>query len=420
MNVVGIIAEYNPFHQGHAYQLVKAKEVTKADFVVCCISGHFLQRGEPAIVNKWSRAKMALMGGADLVVELPTAYSCRSASYFALGGVSTLNNLGLVTHLAFGSENDDLVLLNQVAELLETEPPEWKNSLKKYLQEGHSFPKARSKACLESIKELADQPDFLNKPNNILAIAYLRALKKINSPITPVSIKRIGQGFHSLQLTKFSSATAIRKKIHQNILSNKILTILDDVSEFLPQSTVEILKEEIVNQRGPISLDHFTLAIFLLLRRTKHKNIADLVDINEGLENRIIDAVKKAGNIEELIQNIKTKRYTHTKISRLLTHLLIDYTKKRETDMEISTGSKYIRVLGLTKKGAELLSLTKKKAQVPIVTRLAPAKRELSEAGKLMLEFDVLATDIYSLAFANTAYRTSGQDYFNSPVPALI
>lgn len=365
MKILGIIAEYNPLHNGHKYQIDKAKEIIKPDITVIAMSGSFVQRGEPAIFDKWSRAKWALKMGADFVIEIPVSFSMASAERFAFGGVYLLNQLG-ITHLSFGAENNLEELTNAVLSIENMD----KNSLKASLSEGNSFAKARS---------IATGSDILSKPNNILACEYLKALKKINNDIIPVPIERF-MANHNEDAPNgdFCSASYLRKNISD--CSCKKFTPVD------------------FSSLSPVYSESFTKAIKYAVISKGAEYIKDICEVREGLENRIYENAFINGTLDEYILSIKSKRYTYSSISRMLFNILLDIRKDN-----ISKEPEFIRILGLNKdKSAYLKELS---SEIPIVTKCADAPVDL-------LKQDFKATDIYNL-YAN---KNGKGDFTTSPV----
>lgn len=399
MKIIGIVAEYNPFHLGHSYHLNKAREIIQPDGVIAVLSGNFLQRGEPALVDKWARTQMALKGGIDLVLELPTAFASRSALWFATGGINTLENTGIVSHLAFGAESDNLSILMEAANLLNTETPEFKKSLAKYLDQGLSYPQARNMA-LESLGY--QNLKGLENPNNILAIAYLRSLQMIQSQMEPVLIKRKGN-YHSTNPEEgFMSASAIRHNLAEN---SRIW------QEHVPSTTKEILEEQIALGKGPVYSRNFSDSILAIIRRSSLHELKSIVEMEEGLENRVFQIAQSSTSLSELIEKLKTKRYTQTRIQRLITHILINF--KQDYVFE---KPQYLRVLGFNKQGKEMLKLIKVKSQLPIITKFAHGQKLLQPAGQKMLELETRATDIYALGFPAQRHRYGRQDFYRSPI----
>jgi len=421
MSVLGIIVEYNPFHNGHLYHLRESIARVSADYTVCAMSGNFVQRGEPAIVNKRARAKMALLAGADLIVEIPAVYAASSAEFFAYCGVKILDSLGIVDYICFGSEAGEIEQLEPIAEILYREPELYKAILKKYLDEGLSYPKARENAlqeymitCNPGKKDLFSGFDIsgvMGFSNNILAVEYLKALKRLNSRIKPVTIKRKANLYTTQELTgEISSATAIRKHLRKDSSGN-LVRIDESLRKTLPEKSVEILEEEFSNGRGPVFFENFESIILSAIRKMKAEDIRSFPNIAEGLENRIKNAANNSGSLEELIDNICTKRYTRTRIQRTLVSMLLGITAQDFITFNNGGGPQYIRVLGFNKKGAYLLSKIKKRASLPVIVKASDFIKSDNPLINRMLEIEFLATDIYVLGYENPAYRKSGQEY---------
>lgn len=392
MNVVGIITEHNPYHNGHLYHVDMAREVCGADYVISVMSGHFLQRGEPALFNKWARAKMAILGGVDIVIELPTAYSVRSASAFAMGSVALLNATGVVTHICFGSESGSLDELLPSARILADEPREFKILLAEYLGAGLSYPVARARAITRLMGGSGNSADIHSSPNNILGIEYLRSLILLKSSIKPVTIRRFSAGYHDRSMdgrSAIASATSIRDELQV------CGRLTEDIRRVVPESTFTIMHEETGKGHGPVFLKDCAEILFYLLRTMPVEKVAGLLDVGEGLENRICEVSRSAGSVMELIAGVKTKRYTWTRIQRILCYILLGYTKEQAEVFDRS-GPLYIRILGLSAKGRELLKKIKKNAAVPAITRTVPYLARADEMSG-MLQFDVRATDLYAL-----------------------
>ena len=357
MNIIGVIAEYNPFHNGHIYQIKKIKELYKDSIIIAVTSSSFCQRGDLSIINKWNKTKVALENGVDLVVELPFVYSTQSADVFAKGALEILNHLKVDT-LIFGTETDNLdKLISLAKKQLESD----QKDLKKYLKEGYNYPTALSKSIDSDIKE----------PNNLLAISYIKEILKNNYKIEPISIKRTNC-YHNDKLdSDIVSATAIRKNLNDKNLSN-----------YLPKNEVKDLYK--------IDYDY----LFKLL---KYKIISDINILNtyqtvdEGIENKIKKVIDKSDNFEDLIKNIKSKRYTYNKIKRMLIHILTSFTKEEAKRIKID----YIRVLGFNNNGKVYLNKIKKDVKVPLVTSY---KNNNSE----VLNIEYRVTNIYSLIVKDT------------------
>jgi predicted nucleotidyltransferase len=423
MSTLGIIAEYNPFHNGHLYHLRKSKELSGAEFIIAVMGGHFLQRGEPALLDKWIRANMALSAGIDLVIEMPFVFASQDARGFAHGGIRLLDALGIVDYISFGCEENRIEILTELAKLIKAEPPYFKQILKEEVKKGDSFPKIRAKAISEYYQKfglkyksipLNEIEETLNKPNNILALEYIRSLQKIKSSIKSVPIKRIGSKYQQDQLEgQYSSATAIRKKIIQNYFEYD-----PGISELLkvtmPESSYQILSDALGNEMNPIMLSCFEQAIFSQLRRMNAANIKKIHGIEEGLENRLKESVLSSHTIEHLIASIKTKRYTRTRIQRILVHSLFNLTTKEVLAFN-KKGPLYCRVIGMTERGKFLLKKIKAKSKIPIVIKLKKFNQQnkinSNELIQKMIDYDILSTDLYVLGYEKGISRIGGQDY---------
>lgn len=396
-NVVGIIGEYNPFHNGHSYHLEKSKELAQADYVISVISGNFVQRGNVSLIDKWAKADMALTNGVDLVLELPTVYSISSAENFAYGAAQILNSLGVVDYLSFGSEFCQIDVLEKIADVLYKEPPEFTSLLKHELSKGLSFPKARENALLMYLNDIRKYANVLSSPNNILAIEYMKALKKLKSPIKPIAIKRINVGYNDLNTNNnFASATAIREKIKTDKPAG--------LSKLMPPNSYRILYNSILKGHYVKDLVAFEKEIIYTLRKKSLEEIANLPDVSEGLEHNIKEAANSCNTIAEFMNIVKTKRYPSTRIQRILLYVLLGITKN---DMKTSFKVQpYIRVLGMNQKGKELLSaISHSKPNLNIITSVKkyidsnPNKNLLN-----MLNIDINATNIYTLGYPKDSW----------------
>lgn len=410
MKVLGIIAEYNPFHLGHQYHLRRSMEMVDADYAVAVMSGNFTQRGEAAIVDKWIRAEAALRCGFDLVLELPAVYAVQTAERFAYGGIQVLNHTGCVTHLSFGSEIGDIAPLYALAALLENEDPTYKSLLKVYLNQGLSFPAARHQALKEFY--LAKEPstnmdileNILGNPNSILGIEYLKALIRTKSTLQAVTVPRILAEYHSSDLRKgISSATAVRREIFASGISPALL-------EALPPEMSALLTKAFSSGRGPVQNNCFEDMLLMLLRRSSMEQIRSWPDIGEGLEYRIKECALKASSLEGLMSLLKTKRYVYTRLQRMLIHGLLGLSQDALDMFEQAGGPAYLRILGFKKEAAPLLKAMKASARVPILTKGAHSKK-YGPIPQKMFDYDCLATDLYGLALKDPGARVGGRDY---------
>jgi len=431
LKILGIIVEYNPFHNGHLYHLFKAKETTGADYVVAVMSGNFLQRGEPAIIDKWARTKMALNAGVDLIIELPFVFSTQDANGFAFGAVKLLDSLQIIDYLCFGCETDNLDTLYSISNFLHIEPQKYKELIVCNSKNGYEFPRARAQALceyhrifgidgLEKISPL-ELSKLLKYPNNILALEYIKHLLNLKSKIKPIAIKRMGASYHQKNIKgKTSSATSIRNEILNSLSFPKtdLFMLNDKIKSTIPQSGFPVLEKELREGRGPITLDSYRQYILATLRRMPLEDISRVQGVTEGLENRIKKASLKSYIVEQLINSIKTRRYTRTKIQRIILHLMTNLSKK---DVKIFNrcGPLYARVLGFSKKGKTLLRTIKKSSSTPLISKLSNYLRQtISEENNnvrnrliKMLDYDILATDIYVLGNKKEEDRVARLDF---------
>ncbi|WP_416198076.1 MAG: tRNA(Met) cytidine acetate ligase [Sporanaerobacter sp.] len=411
MKVVGLITEYNPFHYGHLYHLQKSKEITNSDFSIAIMSGSFVQRGEPSIVDKWTKAKMAIDNGIDLVLELPTIYAVQSAELFAYGGIRLLDSLNIVDYFCFGSEEGNIEPLKKIAEILVDEPKDFRVKLKYYLDKGNSFPIARSMAIDEYFKNdinLNFNPmSIMNSPNNILGIEYLKALYKYNIDILPITIKRIGSEYKEEQLNnKVASATAIRKKaLNHNLI---------DLQNYIPPNTYNHLVKYLSQYGSLNTLENYSQILLYLLRTTDKNHLSKIMDVEDGLENRFIQYSFKYSDIKQITNTIITKRYTRTRIQRILTHLMLNLDKPTFLKLN-NVYPKYIRVLGMNESGMKLLKEIKKNTSIPIINKFSDYKKYDDSMLEEMIHYDKLSTDLFFLGFKNTAYRFGNKDFTTSP-----
>lgn len=400
--ILGIVSEYNPFHNGHLHHLELSKKQTGCSFTVAVMSGNFTQRGDTALVDKWTRAEMALKAGVDLVIELPTLYAISSAENFADGAVKILNSLGVVDYISFGSEIGEIGPLNDVASILYKEPKEFSNLISKQLKSGLSYPKARELAVSMYFGSSSKKfKEVLENPNNILGIEYLKALKKHRSPIEPITIKRDYSDYNSKTVKKgIASATAIRTMIEQN----------KNIHYVVPYETYELMEQKIENKEIIKNLSVFEKEIIYTLRKMSIQEIAALPDVSEGLEFRIKEAANIANNLESLLYNIRTKRYAETRIRRILLYALLGI---KEKDINMSRRiTPYIRILGFNKHGKRIISAIA--ANNPRLKIIVSVKKfmeaNLDPLQKNMLSKDILATNIYTLGY-NSPTGLANLDY---------
>lgn len=398
MQVTGVIVEYNPMHNGHLYHVEESRRTTEADAVVAVMSGHFLQRGEPAIVNKWARTRMALQQGVDLVLELPVAYSTQSASLFAHGSVAVLNALGVVDALCFGSESGNVDSLQTLSTIIVDKPPLLQSLLREELQKGVNYPTAMNAALAAfTAQDPRFDPELLASPNNTLGLEYLVALRRLGSSIRPATITRIAAAYNEERIThpKIASATAIRKATFE--------TGIETAEPLLPDLSYRVLQEEFAAGRGPVNWENFRQALFTLLQRATPAELAAYVGVDEGLERRLIEAAQEATTVHDLIYRVKTKRYTWTKIQRACTAILLGLTRETQQLLHVEAGPSYIRVLGFTERGRAVLRKASEQSIVPIVTKLPRDKSP-------MLELDLRASRIYAQGYVRPQQGAAAWD----------
>ena len=359
MKVCGIITEYNPFHTGHAYQLRFAREKLGADYIIVCMSGDFVQRGAPAVLDKYERTMSALTAGADLVFELPAANAVGSAEFFACGAVSLLDALGVVDCLCFGceDENADPSSFLKTAAFLNAEVPSYREELKNALGSGLTFPDARTQALKE--QGLQEEASLLSGPNNILGVEYCRSILKLGSTITPCPLHREGSGYHSEELSSsgFSSSSALRKMLFE-ISKGKA----DFSSE---QALPEGLTPELVSaalEGRLIFPEDFDQILFYQLLRESWPGISEYQDVTPELGKRILQLRNRFAGFESFTADVKTKNYTYTRVQRSLLHILLGIKEARHT-------AGYARLLGFRKGSSSLLSEIRKKSRIPLISR---------------------------------------------------
>ena len=407
IRTLGIIAEYNPFHNGHMYHLQKAKEESGAQYTICVMSGNFVQRGATSIINKWKKAELALQNGIDLVIELPTIYSVSSAENFAQGAIKLLESLGIVDGISFGAETSDYGALNNIATILSDEPKVYKDLLNKELKKGLSFPKARENALMLYLNDNKRYVDILHSPNNILAIEYLKSLKKIKSTIQPIPVKREKVYYNDNKIVDdFASATAIR-----SMLKNKQF---GDIRKVVPDVTYEVLRKESELENIVLDLSSYEKELIYTLRKMTVKEIEDLPDVTEGLEHSIKNAVSMSNDINHILDVIKSKRYTQTRLQRILIYALLGITKK---DVIASRKvNPYIRVLGFNEKGRDLISrINKQNPKATVITSVKKFKTSNnSKVYSRMLDIDIFSTDVYTIACKSNPI--ANLDYTNNMV----
>lgn len=434
MNVLGIIAEYNPFHSGHAFQLQTCKRCADADYTLVVLGSDFNQRGTPAIINKYTRTMMALKGGADAVIEMPQFASCASAAYFAASGVGLLAHSGICTHLGFGSESGDLDMLQHYSDYIVDETPEMSHRIQSRIKEGMTFAAARNAVISSMINNSVEHP------NDILAVEYLNALKQYSSSIVPVTIKRRGQSYHAADTghsflseteihTKHSassvsayrgntsclSATAIRK------LTESMTDSHDTSLEYLQRQLMDAIPTEPLQiyinhltHTGPVTAsDFYPLLRYSLL---SCPSLTDVFDISPDYANRLQSFIGKYDHLDAWVSAIKSKNYTWTKVSRSLTHILLHQTRSDDTLLKSMDYAPYIRILGFKKSAAPLLKQLKIHCDLPIITKMADASSVLNADQRILFEKSVYAERIYKSVEQTKTSGSIKDVYQESPV----
>lgn len=407
MKTAAVIAEYNPFHEGHRYHLEETKRITGADYLLVLMSGDFVQRGAPAVFNKYRRTKDALLGGADAVIELPSFYAVSSAEFFAGGSVALLSRLGMADYLSFGSESGDIAKIRHLADLLSNASPAYEEALSHFLKQGLSYPAARKKAVFEAVLPSASEASshtaasayeemglLLSAPNNILAVEYCKALHSLKSTVKPVTVKRQGADYHEIHLNSdpaaYNSASAIRKSMEREKPETAFLT----------------------------SNDFSSLLLYKLLLE-REKGFADYLDCTKDLSDKIVKNLSSFTDFDGFCALLKSKDLTYTRISRVLTHILLDIKAPGNLKPPFSEGAfsvPYARLLGFRKDSVGLLRRIKKNSSVPLITKLADAPRLLDENGLAMLKQDILVSDIYETVFLQKYHKKPLNEYRQSPV----
>ncbi|WIW69605.1 nucleotidyltransferase [Anaerosinus gibii] len=410
MSILGIIAEYNPFHNGHQFHLNISKEKVQPSGIICVMSGNFTQRGEIALLDKWSRAEMAIKCGVDLVIELPFVFTARSAESFASGAIRLLDALKIVNTVSFGTEISNYNLLNSIA--LISENTDFLPLFKKHLKFGKSYPQALA-TSISSLLNIS--PEIISKPNNILAIEYLKAIHQYNSAIQPLLIERsIAQHNDTSIADVIASASAIRHQIFTNPQG------LSAVKNCIPISTYNVMMNRLQENLLP-SLDNLSIPLLAKLRNTTILNLQETPGIAEGLEHKIFNAMNISTSYESLLENIKSKRYPNSRLQRILLHFLIG-TKKNSLHSFDKSGPLYARVLGFNQTGRALLKKVKQHSDIPIITKVSKHitskdknNSNLTDLQKMLL-LDIYATDLFFLSLPDSKKHIGGLDFLNSPI----
>lgn len=410
MKIVGLITEYNPFHNGHLYHIKKSKELTGADYCIALMSGSYVQRGAPAIYDKYVRTSMALSSGADLVLEMPVAFSTASAREFATYGVALFTALGAVDSVCFGSECGDIAPLSRIAGLLADEPEEFSRTLKQCLKQGMTYPEARHQALLSSLSP--DEQAVLASPNNILGIEYIRAGMALGSPLRFHTIRREGQAYHDTAVLSgignpdrcLASASAIRRIVAsgQNppgpSASPDLPGSLETVTADALSSMVPACVHRMITREQPVFSDDFSS---ILNYRILKGDWTDIADLTPELDARIRKSALSPVSFEERIQELKTRQLTYTRVSRALLHLILNLHESDVGLYKENGYALYARVLGFRKDSLPLLSSLKRSSVVPLITKLADAGKLLDGTALSMLGQEIEAAHIYQMIRAS-------------------
>lgn len=386
MKVLGIITEYNPFHNGHIYHIEKSKQITQADFVIAVMSGSFTEQGNISIYDKFKRATIAVENGVDLILELPTIYANSSSEYFANASISLLNSINIVDCICFGSEAGNIDLLSNISnKIINNEDRIWKD-ISSNLKQGISFAKARE----QSIAKYLNTEEIIefSKPNNILAIEYLNSLSKLNGKIKPYTINRNSSNFNDINISKdkiYTSATSIRNHIYEK-------KEISDLKSLIPQNMLNI-----VCNIEPTFNDKLLNILKYKIITSSKKDLSNIYEVTEGLENRIISAISNSNTYDELIENIKSKRYQMSKIKRILNNIILNITKD-DFERIYKSNEQYAHILKISKRGKALLSQIAKNSNIPLITSVNDnVLNSLSDIQRSMINIDILATNIHSI-----------------------
>lgn len=400
MKATGIIVEYNPFHNGHKLHAHAAKKETNADILIAVMSGNFLQRGEPAFLDKWTRTELALKNGVDIVIELPYAFATAHAPVFAKGAVQLLDALHCQAY-CFGSEEGHIAPFENSLALLRAHHTEYERLIRHFITEGMSYPKALNHAYERLINIHQESKPFINltQPNNILGFHYMQAANQLNSPMFSATIKRVGADYHdeSLENKTIGSATAIRKTF---FATNE----LDAVQNFIPSNVYDTLRtrHEQTDYFGHWATFYPFLRMIIL--RDTPKKLVRIADVTEGIENLIYQSALQHASFDNFMETIKSKRYTWTRIQRMLTHILTGYTY--DTREKIAAPS-YLRLLGMTDDGRRYLNSVKKNVKYPIISKV-------SAFSSKSIDFDVHATNIYAIGLGDNSMVNA--DFKKAPI----
>lgn len=400
MKAVGVIVEYNPFHNGHALHLEESKKASGAEVVIAAMSGNFLQRGEPALVSKWTRTKMALQAGVDIVFELPYQYATQQAEIFAFGGVSLLHSAGCES-ICFGSEAGNIEAFQETYDFIGKHDSLFQQQVKLYMQTGVSYPRALSQA----FKDLSptDTMIDLSKPNNILGFHYLKAAEKLQQPtIKVITVQRKNAGYHDEHFSSstIASATSIRSALFSEEQQ------LEKILAYVPESTFKLLNEYKAKYGGFHNWELYWPFFKYKLLQSSPEELTSIYEMEEGIENRLLSTVEKAKSFSEFIQLVKTKRYTWARLQRVCLHVL---TNTKKIDMNVlDQPVPYLRLLGMTENGRIYLNKKKQQLSTPLISKLSSYKNS-------DIEPDIRASRIYNIGLSAGSEELD-QDYKETPV----
>lgn len=408
MKAVGLITEYNPFHNGHLYHLLQSRELSGADLCVAVMSGHFLQRGEPALLDKWQRARMALTSGVDLVLELPVAWACNSAPLFADGAVSSLQQCR-VDALSFGSESGSLPDLQRTADWLQTHADLIDRKTRKLLRQGMNWPRARATVAAEG-EAAAIIQEILKHPNNILGLEYLKALTNCTATVAPLTIRRIGAGYHQESVVdQLASATGIRRRVMQG----------EPVAAFLPEAVASILSAALRNGMTPDPDRLYRLLLYAL--QQDPSALASIYQVDSGMTRRLQEAALLAPDYAGLVDSVKSRQLTRTRIQRLLSYVLLGLDAKLMSEL-LDCGPLYLHLLGYSRVGEAYLGKRRKEMELPLVSNYSRVRSQLKryyqgdpERLRLAMEqlsLELRASRIYSLLLPGFAGANRNRDFF--------
>ncbi|WP_175988796.1 nucleotidyltransferase [Bacillus sp. Marseille-Q1617] len=402
MKATGVVVEYNPFHNGHLHHLNETKNSSGADVVIACMSGHFLQRGEPALVSKWARTRMALAAGVDMVIELPYAFATQHAEVFAKGAISLLHEIGCES-FCFGSEDGGIASFEETVDLIHDNQHTYNSSIRRYVDEGLSYPTALSKAFkdLDGTEDLID----LSKPNNILGYHYIEARNAVAPDLKAYTITRESAGYHDEHFSSpsIASATSIRKNLFDPAQEESV------ISRYMPAGTLRILEEYRKEFGDYHRWENYWPLLQYKIMASSPSQLKEIYEIEEGIENRIIENAKKALSFEDFMNRLKTKRYTWTRLQRMILHILTNTTKEEMNKRH--TAPDYVRLLGMNQTGQEYLHIQKKALNLPLISKLSSADKE-------DISLDIKASEIYSLGlpFSEAKRKLLRREWSQPPI----